>query len=62
MTKEITYCDCSNYDNHEICTLFDHLKRVLNGTESLATKENEANKFCSTCDSFKDFYSLYSGN
>ncbi len=62
MIKEKTYCNCSNYKNHGICKLFDNLRHRLSGTESFATKENEANKFCSTCNSFKDLYSVYRSN
>lgn len=59
MNREITYCDCANYNNHETCTLLDRLGHVISGTESLATKEKEANKLCNTCSSFKDLYSTY---
>jgi hypothetical protein len=62
MINEITYCNCSNYNNHGICTLLDNLRHIHSGTESFVTKENEANKFCSTCNSFKDIYSVYRRN
>ncbi len=62
MNKERAYCDCSNYNNREICTLLDNLRHRLSGTESFVTKENEANKFCSTCSSFEDLYSVLRGN
>lgn len=56
MIKERTYYNCANFNNHEFCTLRDNLKKVLNGTESFITRENEAYKYCSTCKSFKDIY------
>jgi len=62
MIKEVAYCDCVNFNNHEICKLFDNLIRVLNGIESFVAKEKKANKFCSTCNSFKDIYSVYRRN
>lgn len=62
MIKERVYCNCANYNKHEICALFDNLRHRLSGIESFAEKENEANKFCSTCNSFKDLYSFYRGN
>jgi hypothetical protein len=59
VNKERTYCNCGNYNNHEVCTLLDNLRLVLSSTESFTAKEHEANKFCNTCNSFKDLYSAY---
>ena len=56
MIKEMTYYNCVNFNNHKICTLRDKLRQALSSTESFITKENEACKCCSTCNSFKYIY------
>lgn len=62
MAKGRAYCDCSNYNNKEVCTLFDNLRHILSNNESFAAKEKAANKFCSTCNSFKDIYPVHRRN
>ncbi|KHE92530.1 MAG: hypothetical protein K8F52_16020 [Candidatus Scalindua rubra] len=59
MVKERAYYDCGNYNTSNICKLLANLKRVLNGTETLTVKEDAANKFCSTCNTFINIIERY---